>query len=473
MLYNLRGICMDFKNQNAEYELARNFMECGNFEEASLQYTILSRKYSDDWEAKFYSEYCARKLGKTPVSEASQQGKAFRNVIPEIFRLVKEIDSVDERNLAIETIATKTITLTEEILDRFEEYRGLLNSVVNNVLFRRNTFHNLVYVIDAFVLLGDEIFAVPDVKKENLEIGCLSWEMAIKSLKRVCSVLSKYENEMVDKMIVALEARIINYRKDYKPAQESNYKKIEELIAKTAEKLKTAISEEEYEEAYADLKRYSDSEESIELLKQMTEAKQRFPEILKEGFKYGSVDEIVLSYNVIMIKNKKIMYDKIKHIKYKKSLGAMELEVESNIGFCSLMADKEDFERLKSVFDELAKRLAQLNPEGLTEKEPNFIVVNKNETAKSEGCYVATCVYGSYDCPQVWTLRRYRDNTLGSTWYGRAFIRTYYTISPTLVRLFGNKKSFKRFWKNRLDKMISKLNSQGVENTPYNDKNWR
>ncbi|NLX93020.1 MAG: hypothetical protein GXZ02_03995, partial [Clostridiales bacterium] len=38
------------------------------------------------------------------------------------------------------------------------------------------------------------------------------------------------------------------------------------------------------------------------------------------------------------------------------------------------------------------------------------------------GCYVATAVYGSYDCPQVWTLRRYRDYTLAETWYGRAFI---------------------------------------------------
>ena len=33
----------------------------------------------------------------------------------------------------------------------------------------------------------------------------------------------------------------------------------------------------------------------------------------------------------------------------------------------------------------------------------------------SQGCYVATCVYGSYDCPQVWTLRRFRDNTLAET----------------------------------------------------------
>lgn len=64
--------------------------------------------------------------------------------------------------------------------------------------------------------------------------------------------------------------------------------------------------------------------------------------------------------------------------------------------------------------------------------------------ARKGSCYVATCVYGSYDCPQVWTLRRYRDNTLASTWYGRLFIHTYYTISPTIVRLFGNTYWFRK-----------------------------
>lgn len=89
------------------------------------------------------------------------------------------------------------------------------------------------------------------------------------------------------------------------------------------------------------------------------------------------------------------------------------------------------------------------------------------------GCYVATCVYGSYDCPQVWTLRRYRDNTLASTWYGRAFIRTYYAISPTIVKWFGNTQWFKNLWKNKLDKMVFNLRSNGVEDTPYQDKDWR
>lgn len=92
--------------------------------------------------------------------------------------------------------------------------------------------------------------------------------------------------------------------------------------------------------------------------------------------------------------------------------------------------------------------------------------------ASSSGCYVATAVYGSYNCPQVWTLRRFRDNTLAETWYGRAFIRAYYAVSPTLVKWFGQTKWFRNLWKPALDRMVEKLNIKGVENTPYNDRIW-
>ena len=91
---------------------------------------------------------------------------------------------------------------------------------------------------------------------------------------------------------------------------------------------------------------------------------------------------------------------------------------------------------------------------------------------QKSGCYVATCVYGSYDCPQVWTLRRFRDDTLAQTGFGRAFIRVYYAVSPTLVKWFGETKWFKGMWRKVLDKMIGRLNADGVENTPYNDKKW-
>ena len=90
----------------------------------------------------------------------------------------------------------------------------------------------------------------------------------------------------------------------------------------------------------------------------------------------------------------------------------------------------------------------------------------------SQGCYVATCVYGSYDCPQVWTLRRFRDNTLAETLLGRAFIRTYYAISPMIVKWFGKTEWFKKMWHGVPDNMVQRLNDSGVEYTPYNDREW-
>ena len=77
-----------------------------------------------------------------------------------------------------------------------------------------------------------------------------------------------------------------------------------------------------------------------------------------------------------------------------------------------------------------------------------------------KGCYIATCVYGSYDCPQVLTLRQYRDDTLSASWFGKKFIRFYYTVSPKMVKLFGSKKWFHRLWKPILDKIVSKLREQ-------------
>lgn len=87
----------------------------------------------------------------------------------------------------------------------------------------------------------------------------------------------------------------------------------------------------------------------------------------------------------------------------------------------------------------------------------------------SGGCYIATCVYGSYDCPEVWTLRRFRDFRLAQSLLGRLFIRIYYAISPTVVSLFGNRSGFRCFWRKVLDSMVLKLKSEGMSDEPYQD----
>ena len=80
---------------------------------------------------------------------------------------------------------------------------------------------------------------------------------------------------------------------------------------------------------------------------------------------------------------------------------------------------------------------------------------------ESGSCYVATCAYGSYDCPEVQILRRFRDDTLKNIWFGRLFVCVYYAISPPIVHTFGNKVWFNRLCKSMLNKIITGLQKIG------------
>lgn len=90
-------------------------------------------------------------------------------------------------------------------------------------------------------------------------------------------------------------------------------------------------------------------------------------------------------------------------------------------------------------------------------------------SSTSGGCYIATAVYGSYDCPEVWTLRRFRDEKLLKSLLGRTFVKMYYIVSPIVVEWFGDAEWFNIFWRGQLDKMVAKLKQEGYRDTPYND----
>lgn len=127
---------------------------------------------------------------------------------------------------------------------------------------------------------------------------------------------------------------------------------------------------------------------------------------------------------------------------------------------------------LQKILDEYGEKVRKYEPNYVTPSivSPTSSYSGDNTESATNGCYVATAIYGSYDCPQVWTLRRYRDFTLDKTIPGRLFIKTYYAFSPTLVKWFGNTRWFKIMWKPVLDKMVKRLQIRGVEATPYQDK---
>ena len=125
------------------------------------------------------------------------------------------------------------------------------------------------------------------------------------------------------------------------------------------------------------------------------------------------------------------------------------------------VVSKEERNKVINIYNTYTPKLKSLNPD--------YII---SPLKVRYGCYIATCVYGSYDCREVWTLRRYRDYKLAESWYGRLFISIYYKVSPILVKYFGKYKWFKKIWKNKLDKMVSKLQDKGYEDTPYIDRDW-
>ena len=61
---------------------------------------------------------------------------------------------------------------------------------------------------------------------------------------------------------------------------------------------------------------------------------------------------------------------------------------------------------------------------------------------------------------------------MDKTLHGKAFIKLYYAISPTIVKIFGDTKLFKHIFKHKLDRMVKKLNQKGYEATPYIDKDF-
>lgn len=91
----------------------------------------------------------------------------------------------------------------------------------------------------------------------------------------------------------------------------------------------------------------------------------------------------------------------------------------------------------------------------------------------ADGCYIATCIYGSYDTPEVWVLRRFRDSYLASRMWGRGFIKLYYRISPLLVSKYGKHHWFHLFWHWSLNTLVDFLESKGYQTTPYKDIDWR
>ena len=96
----------------------------------------------------------------------------------------------------------------------------------------------------------------------------------------------------------------------------------------------------------------------------------------------------------------------------------------------------------------------------LTEENNKPETKEEQANTKKEGCYIATCVYGSYDCDEVLVLRNFRDEVLQKTLFGKLFVKIYYAVSPVIVRIFKNSSLFHRLTRKYLDAFVRKLENK-------------
>lgn len=123
----------------------------------------------------------------------------------------------------------------------------------------------------------------------------------------------------------------------------------------------------------------------------------------------------------------------------------------------------------KTIAEKLNAPVTRKHHFSLNESSAEPTLSSTNTGKKKQGCYVATCVYGSYDCPQVWILRRYRDYHLAATRHGRLCIWFYYLVSPWIVKAFGHITAFRKVSQYFLDKKIRVLRKSGYADSSYRD----
>lgn len=91
-------------------------------------------------------------------------------------------------------------------------------------------------------------------------------------------------------------------------------------------------------------------------------------------------------------------------------------------------------------------------------------ILIKDSKQNKEGCFIATACYGDYNSPQVLVFRKYRDEKLKKSEFGKLVIKTYYFFSPFFAHIIENSELLKmtiiKTILNPLQKLIEKKSTK-------------
>ncbi|MBQ9848389.1 MAG: hypothetical protein IJO64_04960 [Clostridia bacterium] len=427
------------------YELARTAKAEDDSSTAAKYYTLILEEVPDSWEAKFYSTYYEAMECK--VREAYSMCIKLEKNAHSVLTAIKNSEPKD-----------KQVEYTLEITDKMNEIALMFHN--------GNSEEATEEVPNLLLIWGDQLeekfIDVPEITDK----AATFWENAL------TVIIDTYGtgDANIDSKIATYRAKIKKYHKDYEPPKSN----LTYHTASSPNKLSVTVikvGHETYESAPligVPVKVFANGPDEVGHIG----AKIKLKNIAGKTINYITV--YLTPYNSV---GDAVCCTVQGHSTYGINITGPIAVGAKWEGTCdgmwynnTIVSARIDHVDVTYSDDTIERYTAsELSDENSASSNTSG---GSNGSGGSGGCYVATAVYGSYDCPQVWTLRRYRDYTLAETWYGRAFIKTYYAISPTLVKWFGHTKWFKKMWQGKLDRMVAKLQANGVETTPYEDKNW-
>jgi len=119
--------------------------------------------------------------------------------------------------------------------------------------------------------------------------------------------------------------------------------------------------------------------------------------------------------------------------------------------------------KYNNTFSEILHSIKQrdVNIQGIFRSlEENNIILDLTEIKSNPSplCFIATACYENYDAPEVIVLRKYRDEILLQSFYGKIFVNIYYKISPFIAIRISKSKFIKDIIKKYLlDRIVIKL----------------
>lgn len=150
--------------------------------------------------------------------------------------------------------------------------------------------------------------------------------------------------------------------------------------------------------------------------------------------------------------------------KYRLEISYKDYNGKSSFRQISNVEYSNEFQKNSSKYNQHISAYCHLRNENRTFKlnrieKVRFVenTKNTNWVNNSSGCYIATMAYGSYEHPQVQILRKFRDDVLLSSFFGKLFVKIYYFTSPKIVLVFKNQITLNTIIRKLLDRFIERI----------------